>query len=318
MKAVLFDNYGGPEVLYLKEIQKPSPKENEILIKVHATSVNSGDIRMRKADPFAVRFMLGLSKPNKKILGLVYAGVIEETGSKVTLFKKGDQVYGTSFKNFGAYAEYICMAETDLIAIKPANFNYEEAASVPFGSTTALHFLRLAKIKPADKVLVYGASGSVGTAVVQLAKFFGAHVTAVCSTENLSLMKTLGADEVIDYTKENFSMSDNTFNIVFDAVGKSPFDKSFRALTENGYYLRMVHMSLSPIIKGLWRTLTTKKKVVGGVAKVKANDLAFITKLMQEDHLKPVIDKSFSLENVVEAHRYVEAGHKKGNVTMTM
>ncbi|HMJ46701.1 MAG TPA: NAD(P)-dependent alcohol dehydrogenase [Ferruginibacter sp.] len=318
MKAVVFKEYGPPEVLQLKEIQKPAPKENEVMIRIHATSVNSGDIRMRKADPFAVRFMLGLMRPGKKVPGLVFSGEIEAAGKDVTRFIKGDQVYGTSFKNFGTYAEYTCLPEDGMIAKKPAGLTYEEAAVIPFGGTTALYFLTKAKIQSSQKILIYGASGAVGTAAIQIAKYFGATVTAVCSTGNVELVRSLGADKIIDYTKEEFSKNGEQYDIVFDTVGYSPFSGSVRSLQKNGYYLRVVHMALVPVIKGLWSSLTSNKKVIGGVTKEKPEDLIFLNRLIEAGQLKPVIDRSYPLEQIVEAHTYVEKGHKKGNVVITV
>jgi NADPH:quinone reductase-like Zn-dependent oxidoreductase len=316
MKAIFFDNYGAPEVLYLQEIDNPIPKFNEIRIKLHATAVNSGDIRMRKADPFAVRFMLGLVKPRKIILGVVFAGEIDAVGSDVSHFKEGDQVYGTSFQKFSTYAEYLTLPESDIICIKPDSLNYGQAATVPFGATTALHFLRAAHVDNGTKVLIHGASGAVGTAAIQIAKALGAHVTAVCSTQNLALVKSLGADVAVDYTND-FSDSGATYDIIYDAVGKSPFSKCVASLQPTGYYLRMVHMDLASILKGIWVSATSRKKVIGGVAKVKRDDLAFLNQLVIQGKLRPVVDKIFRMEDVVQAHRYVEAGHKKGNVVLT-
>lgn len=316
MKAIVYNHYGPPEVLELKELEKPVPADNEVLIRVYATAVNSGDVRMRKADPFAVRFMLGLRRPAKKILGIVLAGEIEKTGRSVQLFKEGDQVYGTSVQDFGAYAEYKCLPEHGVIAKKPVNLSYGQAASIPFGGTTALYFLRKAKIQKGQKVLIYGASGAVGTAAVQLAKYFGAVVTAVCSTANMALVKSLGADKVVDYTKEDFSKNREVYDIIFDTVGKSPFSASLKSLDKNGYYLRAVHMSLSPVLRGLWISMTTKKKVIGGVTKEKAEDLIFLNGLIETGQYVPVIDKTFPLEEIVQAHSYVEKGHKKGNVVI--
>lgn len=318
MKAVVYKEYGPPEVLQLAAVEKPVPKDNEVLIRIYASAVNSGDIRLRKADPFAVRLMFGLVRPGKQVLGVVFAGEIERIGKNVTLFKNGDQVYGTSVKHFGAYAEYLCLPEDGIMSIKPARLTYEEAAVIPFGGTTALHFLTKAKIQSGQKVLIYGASGAVGTAAVQLAKYFGASVTAVCSTVNLAMVKSLGADRVIDYSKEDFSKSGELFDIIFDTTGHSPFSGAVKSLQKNGYYLRVVHMAASPIVKGLWMSLTSNKKVMGGVAKEKPEDLIFLNRLIEAGQFKPVIDRSYPLEQMVEAHRYVEKGHKKGNVAITV
>lgn len=318
MKAVIYERYGPPGVLQLTEIEKPVPTDNEVLIRIYATAVNSGDIRMRKADPFAVRFMLGLLRPRKKILGVVFAGKIEAAGKAVTKFKTGDEVYGSTFMEFGAYAAYISLPETGIIAEKPASLTYTEAAAIPFGGNTALHFLRKAKIEAGQKILIYGASGATGTAAVQLAKYFGAAVTAVCSTGNTALVKALGADTVIDYTKADFSKSGALYDTVFDTVGYSPFSGSVRSLKKNGYYLRLVHMSPGAILRGIWTSITSNKKVIGGVADGSAADLVFLNKLIEAGQLKPVIDKIYTLEQMVAAHTYVEAGHKKGNVVVTV
>jgi NADPH:quinone reductase-like Zn-dependent oxidoreductase len=318
MKAVVYEKYGPPEVLRLKEIDKPLPKENEVLIKIHATSVSSGDARMRRADPFAVRFMLGLRYPAIKVLGFVFAGEVEVVGEDVTRFRVGDQVYGTSFKKFGTYAEYICLAEDAIIVTKPVKLSYVEAAAIPFGGSTSLHFLRTAKIQSGQRILIYGASGAVGTSAIQVAKYFGAEVTAVCSTGNMALVKSLGADKVIDYTKEDFSKVGILYDIVFDAVGKSPFSASVKSLTKGGHYLRVVHMSLPPVIRGWWISVTTRKKVIGGIAMGTVQDFEFLNKLIDAGHLKPVIDRAYRLEEITEAHYYVEEGHKKGNVVITI
>lgn len=318
MKAVVYEKYGPPEVLQVKQIEKPVPGVEEVLVRIYATAANSGEIRMRKADPFAVRLMSGLMRPRKKTLGVIFAGRIESVGKAITKFKEGDQVYGSTFPGFGTYAEYICLPEDSIIGIKPASMTYEEAAAIPFGGTTALHFLNKANIQPGQKVLIYGASGAVGTAAVQIAKYFGAEVTGVCSTDNLQMVTSLGADQVIDYTQQDFSKSKEQYDIIFDTVGKSPFSGSIKSLQENGYYLRVVHMSLGPVLRGLWISMTSNKKVIGGVAAGKAEDLIFLNKLIEEGQLKPVIDKTYALEQIVEAHRYVEKGHKKGSVIITV
>jgi NADPH:quinone reductase-like Zn-dependent oxidoreductase len=318
MKAIVYERYGEPGVLHLKDIKKPEPKDNEVLIRIHATAVNSGDIRMRKADPFIVRFMLGLIRPRIGVLGIVLAGEIEEIGKDVTRFKKGDQVYGATGMGFGAYAQYKCLSQDGVVALKPANITYNQAAAIPFGGNTALHFLRKAKIQSGQKVLIYGASGAVGTAAVQIAKYRGADVTGVCSTSNLAMVKSLGADKVVDYTVEDFSEGGEAYDIIFDTVGKSSFSSSIRSLKKNGYYLRVVHMALAPILKGLWASMTSGKRVIGGVTVEKAEDLIFLNQLIEAGQLRPVIDRSYPLEQIAEAHTYVEKGHKKGNVVITI
>jgi NADPH:quinone reductase-like Zn-dependent oxidoreductase len=319
MKAVVYTKYGSPDVLELKDVEKPTPKDNEVLIKIYATSVTAGDIRMRKADPFAVRFVNGLSRPKKTtILGNELAGVIEAVGKDVKLFKKGNQVFGQAGLTLGAHAEYICLAENGTIALMPTNLTYEEAGSISFGGNTSLHFLRTGNIRSGQKVLIYGASGSLGTAAVQLAKYFGAEVTGICSSSNADLVKSLGADKVIDYTKEDFTKNGLTYDIIFDTVGESPFSGCVKSLNPNGIYLRAVHMKLSAIVQGLWTSVISKKKVIGGIATERKENLLFIKDLIEKGKLKPVIDRCYTVEQIAEAHRYVEKGHKKGNVVITL
>jgi NADPH:quinone reductase-like Zn-dependent oxidoreductase len=319
MKAIVYTEYGSPDVLHLQEVAKPTPKDNEVLIKIIATTVTSGDCRVRKADPFAIRFFNGLTKPKKiTILGNELAGEIEEVGKNVKLFRKGDQVFGQAGMNLGANAEYICLSEDAALVIKPANISYEEAATIPFGGNTALHFLKKGNIRSGQKILIYGASGSLGTAAIQIAKYFGAEVTGVCSAKNLELVKSLGADNTIDYTNEDFTQRGQTYDIIFDTIGKSPFSGCLKSLKKNGIYLRAVHMAFSSIVRGLWTSMTTSRKVIGGVATELKGNLIFLKELIEAGKLKPVIDRQYSLEQIVEAHRYVDKGHKKGNVTITV
>lgn len=318
MKAVICTKYGPPEVLQLKKVAKPVPKNSEVLVKVFATAVNSGDCRMRSLhlnsapmmNRIAARLILGAKKPRNPILGLILAGEIESTGIRVKKYKKGDRVYGrTPNMRFGAYAEYICLPENSTMELIPANTTYEEAAAIPFGGFTALYFLKKGKIgsgRIADstgnpsmpfrkKVLICGASGAVGSSAVQLAKYYGAEVVGVCSTGNLEWVKSLGADAVIDYTKEDFTASTELYDLIFDAVGKISYSKSKRALKPKGKYVSVLESS-----------------------GIKTKDLVSLTKLVEAGKLKPVIDRSCPLEQIVEAHRYVEQGHKKGNVIITV
>ena len=322
MQAIVYYEYGSPDVLKLEELEKPVPKDNEILIKVHATTVTVADIRSRSFTvPLSfwlpARIALGFRKPKKAILGVELAGEIESVGKDVKLFKKGDQVFAATLISYGAYAEYKCLPEDAAISIKPSNISYEEAAALPIGARTALHYLRKAKVQPQQKVLVYGASGSVGTYAVQIARYFGAEVTGVCSTTNLELVNSLGADKVIDYTVEDFSTKDETYDVIFEAVDKSSFSACMRALKEDGIYLNVTVPV--PGIRMLWTKMTSSKKLfLGENPPEKAEDLTFLKELVEAGKLKPVIEKGYPLELIVEAHRYVDKGHKKGNVVITV
>ena len=315
MKAAVYFQYGTPQVLRIEDVEKPTPKGNEILIRVKATAVNSGDWRLRKAEPFAVRFIFGLFKPKIKILGSVFSGVVESVGKNVKLFKVDDFVFGHTDMSFGSYAEYKCLPENGSIALKPANISHNEAAVIPFGGVTALHFIKKATIKPGQKVLVVGASGAVGSAAVQLAKSFGANVTGVCSTANIALVKSIGADKVIDYTKEDFTRNGETYDVIFDAVKTISVSESLKSLNRNGIMI-LSAAGISEMLQGLWISRTNKKKVLTGVISHTAADIIYLKELIEKDKFKPVIDRTYMLEQIAEAHAYVEKGHKKGNVAI--
>lgn len=302
MKAILCTKYGTPDVLKLQEVERPVPKDHEVRVKVHATTVTSADCRVRSFNSpllfwLPMRLVLGLTKPRKPILGVELAGEIDEVGSQVTRFKKGDPVFAMTGLRFGAYAEYACLAEDGLVAVKPTNVTYEDAAAVLFGGTTALHFFRKGNIGSGKKVLIYGASGAVGTSAVQLAKHFGAEVTGVCSAPNTELVKSLGADKVMDYTKGEWTQSGERYDLIFDAVGKTSKAACKELLAPNGAYVTVDGQ---------------------GVAKERIEDVIFLKELIESGRLRSVIDRRYPLEQIPEAHRYVELGHKKGNVVITM
>jgi NADPH:quinone reductase-like Zn-dependent oxidoreductase len=320
MKAIVCPKYGSPDVLELKEVEKPFPKDKEVLIKVHAAVVGPVDCAFRKADPVIVRFLYGFLKPKFAILGIEVAGEIEAVGKSVTLFKKGDQVFGMSADRFGAHAEYVCLPEDKFLITKPAKMSYEEAVGICDGAPTALTFLRdVAKLERGQKVLINGASGAVGVYAVQLANYFEAEVTGVCSSANVELVKSLGADKVIDYTKEDFTKDGQTYDVIFDAVGKSSFPRCKGSLTQKGMYLTTVP-TLGIIPHMVWTSLKGGKKakfVASGLMQNKDN-LIFLKELVESGKLKAVIDRRYPLEQMAEAHRYVETGRKKGNVIITL
>lgn len=317
MKAIIYTKYGTPEVLQIKEIDKPVPRENELLVRIYATAVNSGDVRLRKADPWAVRLFFGLTKPKINILGGFLSGEIEALGKNVTEFNIGDKVFGATGMGFGAYAEYKCLPQDGILAVKPNNISHQDAATICFGAITALFFLKKANIKSGQKVLVYGASGSVGTAAIQLAKYFGAEVTGVCSTSNLELVKSLGADKVIDYTKENFAENGEMYDVVFETVDKILFSDCIKSLKKQGTLI-LGASGLSKMLKGAFTSMTSKKKVLSGIISQKSEDVIFLKDLLEQGKYKPVVDRSYPLEQMIEAHKYVEQGHKKGNVAITI
>ncbi len=316
MKAVVYENYGSPEVLKIAEVEKPVITDKEVLVKVYASAVTVGDIRVRKADPFLARAFNGLLKPKKKILGMNFSGKVEECGQKVKQFHTGDFVFGSTEFEFGTYAEYLKIGEDGVITRMAADMSFEEAAVIPFGTLTSLHFLRKGKVEKGKKVLIYGASGSLGTAGVQLARYFETEITAVCGTKNLELVKLLGADHVVDYKKENFTDRNEKYDIIYDAVGKSPFSDCINSLADEGYYLRSVHMGVLPILRGIWTKITSHKNIIAGISVERQEDLEFLKGLYEEGKFKPVLDRVYSIDQAVEAHRYVETGHKKGNVAL--
>jgi NADPH:quinone reductase-like Zn-dependent oxidoreductase len=322
MKAVVCTKFGPLEVLQFQEIEKPIPRDNEVQIKVYATTVAIVDTRIRSFTvPLSfwipARIMLGFRKPKKSVLGVELSGIITAIGKKATLFRTGDKVFafpGHSF--FGAYAEYICLPE-GRVAKKPTNATFEEAAAIPFGGLAALHFLRKGEISAGKNILIYGASGCVGTFAVQLAKYFGAKIVGVCSTANMELVKSLGAETVIDYTKEDFSKKGDTYDIIFDAVGKSSFRSCMSSLKRGGVYLQAV-ASPALSIKMLFASIINGKKLIGGTYIPKSDDLNFLGNLVATGNIKPVIDKRYLFDQIVDAHRYVGQGHKKGNVVIAV
>ncbi len=322
MRAAVHTRYGPPEVVEIKAVPRPVPGENDVLVRVHATTVCAADWRLRKADPILVRFINGFWGPTKiPILGMEFAGTVESVGSVVTRFGVGDEVFGSTGFKFGAHAEYVYLPETGGVALKPVNMTLEEAAAVLFGGISALHFLRLGKVQAGQKVLIYGASGSVGVFAVQLAKHFGAQVTGVCSTRNLDLVKSLGADEVVDYTKQDFSGAGQIYDAVFDMVGKSGYSRTLKCLKRGGLFVQVgayggMLSILAGMLRGMWVSMTGAAKVIGGVATAAPGDQALLKELVEAGKLRTVIDKRYSLDQIAEAHRYAEAGHKRGHVVV--
>ncbi len=326
MKAIVWTDYGPPDVLQLQEVEKPTPREDEVLIKIHAATVTAGDCEARSLKfPFMLRLpmrlYIGIRKPTRvTILGMELAGEIEAVGKDVKRFKQGDQVFAITDIKFGAYAEYKCMSEQSedaAVAIKPANMTFEEAAALPLGGLEALHFLREGNVRSGEKVLINGAGGSIGTAGVQLAKYFGAEVTAVDSTAKLDMLRSLGTDHVIDYMQEDFTQNGETYDVIFDVVGKSPYARSLGSLKENGRYL-IANPRLSTMLRGLWTSKTSSKKVIFEPANHEVEALDFLKELVEEGKLTTLIDRRYPLAQTAEAHRYVETGQKAGNVVITV
>ena len=323
MKAIVWTKYGSPDGLQLKEVDKPTPKDNEVLIRIYATTVTAGDCEIRSLKVHAslwlvMRIWMGLINPRNKILGTELAGEIESVGKNVKRFKEGDQVFGSSGVGFGTNAEYKCLPEEGELAVKPVNMTYEEAAAVPFGGRDALYFLRKGNVQSGQKVLIYGAGGSIGTFAVQLAKYFGAEVTAVDSKEKLEMLLSIGADHVIDYTQEDFTKNGEIYDIVFDVVGKISFLRSKKSLKETGFYL-LANPGLLQMVQGRWTSMTSSKKVIFGATSFEGTEhLFFLKKLIEEGKVISVIDRRYPLEQIAEAHRYVDTGQKAGNVVITV
>jgi NADPH:quinone reductase-like Zn-dependent oxidoreductase len=318
MKAIISTRYGAPDVLQLRDIPKPTPKDNEVLVKVHAGVVTPSDCAFRKGDPFIIRLMYGWNKPRLATQGVEFAGVVEAVGKDVTRLKVGDQVMGMSPNRFGAHADYVCVADKEPIALKPVHLPYEDAVSIVDGPVTALTYLRdKAKLQRGQRILINGASGAVGSAAVQLARHYGAHVTAVCSGANIEMVKALGADVVIDYTREDFTQQRGRYDVIFDAVGKSSFGRCQRALKANGIYMTTVP-TLTMLIDLLRTKIMGGKKVLFATAGLDATSalLDTLRQLAEAGSLRAVIDRCYPLELVAEAHRYVETGRKRGNVVV--
>ncbi|MEZ4671316.1 MAG: NAD(P)-dependent alcohol dehydrogenase [Anaerolineae bacterium] len=323
MKAIALTKYGSPDGLQLTEVEKPTPKGNEVLIRVRATTVTAGDAEIRTLNfpvwlMLPIRIYVGFIKPGNFILGQELAGDIVAVGKNVTRFKEGDPVFGTTGFRFGAHAEYACLPEAGVLAIKPSKMTYEEAATVPVAGIEALHFMRKANIHSGEKVLIVGAGGSIGTIGVQLARYFGAEVTGVDSTGKLDMLRSIGADHTIDYTQEDFTQSGETYDVIFDVMGKSSFSGSIQSLKPNGRYLLGGNTGPSQLLRGRWVSMTGSKKVIVGAASQKTEDLVFLKELIERGKIKSVIDRRYPLEQTAEAHRYVETGQKKGNVVITV
>jgi NADPH:quinone reductase-like Zn-dependent oxidoreductase len=315
MNLIVYTQYGPPEVLQPGKMERPVPENNEVLVRLYTTTVTSGDIHLRKGEPLLARLFAGPIKPGNPVLGHEFAGIVESTGKDVKLFARGDRVFGSTNLESGAYAEYLCLPEDGIIAHIPVNTGFDEAAAVPVGALTALYFLRKGGIQHDQQVLVYGASGSVGTCAVQLASYLGASVTGVCSTANIELVKSLGADRVIDYTRENFTEGNECYDMIFDSVGKAAYSKCKNVLKSNGRYVTTA-VSLTLLAQKLFTIMSGSKRLILGIAEQTAEDLLFIKELVEAGKIKPVIDRHYSLLHIAEAHRYVEQGHKKGNVVI--
>ena len=324
MKAIVYETYGPPEVLRLEEVEKPTPGDDDVLIRIHAVTVNTGDCEMRRPDIpngiwLLIRLLLfGLRKPRKRILGAYFSGEIAAVGKNVERFRPGDQVFAASSSRFGAYAELICLPGNATIAAKPANMTHEEAAGVPLGGINALHYLREAKVREGETVLINGGGGSFGTFAVQLAKLMGAEVTAVDSTDKLDLLREIGADHVIDYTKEDFTGTGKTYDVIFNVVVKCPYSRAVRSLNRGGRYLLTNPAGISQMLRAAWTSMTSDKQVITRFASETVEDLVYLRELIEAGKLRSVVDRTYPLDQAVEAHRYVETDRKKGNVVLTV
>lgn len=321
MRAIIYEKYGSPDVLEIRDLEKPTPQAREILIKSYATTVTSADWRVRSLTvPFGFgfisRLVFGISKPRQPILGTELAGVVESIGKDVTKFKVGDEVFAFSGARMGCHAEYKCMSEDGAVVLKPRNLTFDEAAALSFGGSTALDFFKRAKLKRGESVLINGASGCVGTAAVQLARYLGADVTGVCSTANMELVRSLGA-AVVDYTVDDFTKSDKAYDIIMDTAGTAPYSRCKRSLKKGGRLL-LVLGGLPDMLSAAWVSLTSSKKVVAGPASERVEDLRFLAAVAEAGQFKPVIDRRYPFEEIREAHRYVDTGHKRGSVVVTL
>jgi len=321
MKAIVYTAYGPPEVLQLKEVEKPAPGDDEVLVKTHAATVTAGDCEIRGFNLpmwlwLPVRIMMGLTRPRRTILGQELAGEIEAAGRNVQQFKAGDPVFAACFE-FGAYAQYKCLPGDGPLAIKPANMSYAEAACIPTGGYNALHFLKKANIQAGQQVLINGAGGCIGVIAIQLARYFGAEVTGVDSAEKLDMLRGIGADHVIDYKQVDFTKSGKTYDVILDVIGKSPYSRSVRCLNKNGFYL-LANPRFLRILRGLWTSATSSKKVIFEFASARREDLEYLRDLIEAGKIKAVIDRSYPLDQVAEAHTYMETGRKKGCVAITI
>ena len=320
MKAIVYHRFGPPEVLEIVDIPKPTPGNGEVLVKVRATTVTAADWRARSLQVprgfgFVARLVFGFLRPRRPILGMELSGDVEATGEGVRELEPGDAVFASTGFRMGCYVEHVCLPESGALAPKPGNLSYEEAAAISFGGATALRFLRRARVRSGEEVLVNGASGACGTAAVQLAKHFGARVTGVCSTANLELVRSLGADRVIDYTREDFTRGGDRYDIIVDTAGTAPYARSKGSLKKGGRLL-LVLGSLADILRAPWVSMTSDKKIIAGASGGGAEDLRFLASLAEAGRYRPVIDRRYSFEQVVEAHRYVDTGHKRGNVVL--